>query len=86
MHFEEYIQDPSHSPYGSIINCWYDVSKLTFVFSNVIDIDELIYEDALDSIFKDFNEDLDCWNTSNVTFVQGMFAQPSSFTVNSITV
>jgi hypothetical protein len=53
----EYIQNPSNSPYGSIINCW-DVSKVTnmsFAFSEwtLSDISSLILDGAHDSIFKD---------------------------------
>jgi surface protein len=82
----DYVEDPSSSPYGSIVNCW-DVSKVTdmsFAFSEMTEFIavDLIYEESHDSIFKDFNEDLDCWDTSSVTSMQGMFAQASSFDGN----
>ena len=55
---QDYMDDPTLSPYGDTINCW-DMSQVTSM------------NKAFLSQYR-FNADLNCWDTSAVTSMQNM--------------
>ena len=61
----DYINDPSSSPYGSVINCW-DVRQVTDMKGAF-------------AAQTDFNEPLKCWNTGSVTTMRDMFFHAYDF-------
>ena len=77
----QYLKDPTGSPHGPTINCW-DVSQvvdMSFAFGfhlyGHVQPDDL-YNDLL---LLAFNEPLECWDTSNVRNMYGMFYNVASF-------
>jgi surface protein len=69
---KDYLNNPSVSPYGSIINCW-DVSQVTdmsFAFTSYFGTDDL---------FQNFDQPLNCWDVSSVTDMSYMFQDATSF-------
>jgi hypothetical protein len=75
------MKDPSSSLHGSNINCW-DVSQVTnmsYTFSNLM-ADHPMHNPELDlKGVASFSDYLDCWDTSSVEDMQGMFAYAQNF-------
>jgi surface protein len=62
---KEYLENPTTSPYGSIMNCWN--------VANITDMSHAFF------LLADFNETLKCWNVSNVNDMNFMFFAAISF-------